>query len=85
MDKILSARVDESIVRRIGRLAQKLHTTKKAVIEAAILSYAEKSEADKGVDIWEETFGTWKRRESPEETVKQARQAFRESMKRYER
>ena len=84
MDKILSARVDESIIRRIGRMAQKLHTTKKAVIEAAILSYAEKAETEKGIDIWEETLGAWKRREPPEETIKQARQAFRESMKRYQ-
>ena len=82
MDKILSARVDESIVRQLGRLAQKLHTTKKAVIEAAILSYEEKAETEKGIDIWEETLGAWKRREPPGETVKQVRQAFRESMKR---
>jgi predicted transcriptional regulator len=85
MDKILSARVNESIVRQIGRLAQKLHTTKKAVIEAAILSYAEKSETEKGVDIWEETLGVWQRGESPAEMVKQVRQDFRESMKRYQR
>ena len=85
MDKIFSARLDESIVRRISRLAQKLHTTKKAVIEAAILSYAEKSDLEKGADIWEETLGAWKRDESPEETVKQVRQAFRESMRRYQR
>jgi predicted transcriptional regulator len=85
MDKILSARVDESIVRRIGRLAQRLHTTKKAVIEAAILSYAEKSETEKDGDIWEETLGAWKRRESPGESVKQVRQIFQKSMKRYQR
>jgi len=85
MDKILSARVDESIVRRIGRLAQKLHTTRKAVIESAILAYEENSETDKKTDFWEETLGAWKRRESPGETVKQARQTFRESMKRYQR
>ncbi len=29
MDKILSARVDESIINRIGNLANQLHTTKK--------------------------------------------------------
>ena len=70
--------MDESIVRRLGRLAQKLHTTKKA----AILSYEEKAETEKGIDIWEETHGAWKRREPPGETVKQVRQTFRESMKR---
>jgi predicted transcriptional regulator len=85
MDKILSARVDEAIVQQLGRLAQKLHTTKKAVIEAAILAYAEKAETEKDIDIWEETLGAWKRPEPPAETFKQVRFAFRESMKRYQR
>jgi hypothetical protein len=85
MDKILSARVDEAIIRRIGRMAQELHTTKKAVIEEAILSYAEKAGTKLGLDIFEETLGAWKRPESPAETVKQVRQTFRESMKRHQR
>jgi predicted transcriptional regulator len=38
MDKILSARVDETTIRKIGLLAQKLKKTKKAVIEEAIRS-----------------------------------------------
>jgi predicted transcriptional regulator len=36
MDKILSARVDESVVNRIGSLARRLHTSKKKSIESAI-------------------------------------------------
>lgn len=85
MDKIFSARVDESIIRQIGYVAQKLHTTKKAVIEAAILAYAEKTEIGGKVDILEETFGAWKRRGSPEETVKKARKIFHDAMKRHQR
>lgn len=85
MDKIFSARVDEGTVRRISRLAQKLHTTKKAVIEAAVRSYAEQSSLEQDSDIWEETHGAWERQESPGATVKQVRQAFRESMRRYQR
>jgi predicted transcriptional regulator len=85
MDKILSARVDEAIIRQIGRMAQKLHTTKKAVIEAAILYYVEKDKTKQPFDIFEETLGAWKRPEPPGETVKQVRQVFQESMKRHQR
>ncbi|MEA2040697.1 MAG: ribbon-helix-helix protein, CopG family [Thermodesulfobacteriota bacterium] len=42
MDKVLSARVDESVLSRISVLARELHTTKKQVIEGAINLYAEK-------------------------------------------
>jgi predicted transcriptional regulator len=36
MDKILSARVDESVANRIGLLARRLRTSKKKIIESAI-------------------------------------------------
>ena len=85
MDKIFSARVDESIIRQIGHVAQKLHTTKKAVIEAAILAYAEKTEIGGKVDILKETFGAWERQETSGETVQKARKVFREAMKRHQR
>ncbi|MEW6185025.1 MAG: hypothetical protein AB1585_04705, partial [Thermodesulfobacteriota bacterium] len=81
MDKIFSARVDESIIRQIGHVAQKLHTTKKAVVEAAILAYAEKTGIGGKADLLEETFGAWKRPESSGETVQKARNVFREAMK----
>ncbi len=51
MDKILSARVDKSVIRPIGVLARHLKTTKKAIIEAAILSYADKIETEKKIDL----------------------------------
>ncbi len=85
MDKILSARVDETIIRRIGVLAQELDTTKKAVIEAAILSYADKIEAEKKIDVLEKTPGAWKRKESAEEDIEHARRTFRKSMERHQR
>lgn len=40
MDKILSARVDESVVNRIGSLARRLQTSEKKIIESAIERYA---------------------------------------------
>ena len=44
MDKILSVRVDEATVRRIGSLARRLHTSKKKIIECAIDMYVSKIE-----------------------------------------
>jgi hypothetical protein len=83
MDKILSARVDEAVLRRIGMLAQRLGTSKKAVIEAAIREYAERIEPEHGIDVLAETHGAWKRGEPPARTAQRARQAFRDSMRRH--
>ena len=85
MDKILSTRVDEAVVRRIDALARQLGTTKKAVIEGAIQFYAEKIEKERNTDVLEQTLGAWQREESPDETIEQAREAFRHSMRRYPR
>lgn len=83
MDKILSARVDEAVIQRIGALARQLGTTKKTVIESAVRSFAEKIEKEGDTDVLEQTFGVWDRKESPQTTVKEARKAFRASMRRY--
>ena len=65
-------------------LAQQLKTTKKTVIEAAILSYAKKIEAEKKFDVLQHTLGAWHRRERTEETVKYIRDEFRKSMERHQ-
>ena len=85
MDRILSARVDESIVQQIGVLAEELRISKKAVIENAICLYADKVECDKSVDPLDRTFGAWKRRETPETIVRSSRKVFAESMERHRR
>jgi hypothetical protein len=82
VDKVLSARVDESVLRRIGSLAQRLHTSKKRVIENAVQMYAENVDQEQGSDVFRETFGTWRRKESADEIVVEARRAFRESVTR---
>ena len=82
MDKILSARIDEAVAERIGGLARQLRTSKKSVIERAVALLAAKVEADAGSDVFEQTSGVWKRRESPGRTVRRARDTFRESMER---
>ena len=83
MDKVLSARVDESVIGRIGVLARELHTTKKSIIEGAINLFAEKVEKEHNVDILNITCGAWSRGESPDSTVSTARKAFRNSMTRH--
>ena len=85
MDKILSARVDESVIQRIGSLARQLNTTKKKIIEGAIILYAEKIEKETKKGILEQTFGAWQRDESTPETVQKVRTILRDSMKRYQK
>lgn len=85
MDKIMSTRMDEAVIQRIGLLAKKLGTSKKAIIENAVRNYAEKVEADQGVDVLAQTFGSWQRNESEAETVTSIKNAMRKSQERYKR
>ncbi len=83
MDKVLSARVDESVIQQVGLLSRKLHTSKKAVIEAAIRQYSEQSGLKEKIDVFENTCGAWKRSEMPQEDVLISRSAFNQSMERH--
>jgi uncharacterized 2Fe-2S/4Fe-4S cluster protein (DUF4445 family) len=82
MDKVLSARVDESIIKKLNMLSRQLNLTKKAILEGAILLYAEQIAAENKIDILDLTFGSWKRDEAVSDTVKRARKAFQTSMER---
>jgi hypothetical protein len=84
MDKILSARVDEIILNKISFLAQKLHVSKKKVIEGAVQLYAQKMEAAGDISVFTQTNGAWKRKETIEQTVTLAKSAFRKSMERHQ-
>jgi predicted transcriptional regulator len=84
MDKILSARVDESVVNRIGSLARRLRTSKKKIIETAIEVYAAQVDEAQGFDVFEHTCGAWRRKESARGTVVEARKAFQRSMQRHQ-
>ena len=85
MDKIMSTRMDESVIQHIGMLARRLGTSKKAVMENAVRFYSEKIEAEQGVDVLSHTFGSWQRDESTAETVKLIKDATRKSQERYRR
>jgi len=83
MDKILSARVDESIIKQVGLLASELNTTKKAIIEAAIKHYSEQKGLERKINIFDKTCGVWKREETPQESISKARSSFNKSMERH--
>ena len=85
MDKIMSTRMDEAVIRHIGMLAKKLGTSKKAVIENAVRYYAEKIEAEQDFDVLTDTFGSWQRDEGAAETVQTIKDSMRKSQQRYKR
>jgi len=84
MDRVLSARLDESVVDQLTRLARHLKVSKKHVLEKAISRFADTVEADEKVDVLERTFGAWHRKESAAQTVRHARAAFQQSMERHQ-
>jgi predicted transcriptional regulator len=85
MDKIMSARVDEDIIRQIGVLAKQLDTTKKNIIERAVKLFSQKMEKEIETGVFDQTFGTWRRNEKTEVTVRRARKHFQNSALRYQK
>jgi predicted alpha/beta hydrolase len=85
MDKIMSTRMDEAVIRHIGMLAERLGTSKKAVLENAVRYYAEKIEAEQGFDVLTYTFGGWGRNKSAAETASTIKDTMRKSQERYKR
>ncbi len=83
MDKILSARVDESVFQQITLLAAEFNMTKKAIIESAIKQYSAQKGMEKKINVFKKTCGVWKREETPQESIAKARSAFNTSMKRH--
>ena len=84
MDKILSTRVDESVVNRIGSLARRLRTSKKKIIETAIERYATQVDGEQNFDVFEHTCGAWGRPEAARETVAKVRKTFQRSIQRHQ-
>ena len=85
MDKIMSTRIDEAVIRHIGMLAKRLGKSKKAVLEDAVRCYLEKIEEEQGFDVLTHTFGSWQRDESAAETVDTIKDAMRKSQERHKR
>jgi len=85
MDKIMSTRIDEAVIRHIGMLAERLGTSKKAVIEDAVRHYLKRIEEEEGFDLLSHTFGSWERSEPAAETVRAIKDTMRTSQERYKR
>ena len=85
MDKIMSTRIDEAVIRHIGMLAKRLGTSKKAVLENAVRCYVEKIEMEQGFDVLTDTFGCWQRDKSAAETLRAIKDTMRKSQERYKR
>lgn len=83
MDKVISARIDESAAMKIGALARQLHTSKKEILERAIAAYAAQIDREQESDVFDRTCGAWEREESAEELEKMSKRAFRKSMQKH--
>lgn len=83
VDKILSTRVDESIIHQLNMMTDVLSTTKKAVLEKAILTLMKQVEHEKDITILDITFGAWQRQKNVDETVRHGREFFQKSMTRH--
>ena len=70
MDRVLSVRVDESVIHLLDQLVRRLGGTKKSLVEKAIARFAGEVESETGeLDLFSQTFGAWKRTESVIETI----------------
>jgi len=85
MDKVISSRLDEGVVALVARLAHELKASKKQVLEEAVRQFAARVEDDAAVDVFAQTAGAWRRRESAVRSVEQARRPFREAIRRHHR
>jgi hypothetical protein len=85
MDKVFSTRLDEATLDELNRVTRRLGITKRRFLEEAIRLHAQQSGAAGDADVWAETLGAWRRRESARTTVRRIRQRFRQSFQRHHR
>jgi predicted transcriptional regulator len=83
MDRVMSARIDDSVFNLIERLARERKLTKKRIIEEAIKDYWGKIHTHKDADFFQDSFGAWKRDEPVDTTIRKSKEAFNQSIKRH--
>ena len=76
MQKIFSTRLDEATINEMERATRTLGMSKRQFLEEAIRLRVERVIRDEHGDVWGETLGAWRRRESGATTIRRARQAF---------
>jgi hypothetical protein len=67
----------------MDRVTRRLGLTKKKFLEQAIQSRVEELQTTYGNDVWEETRGAWKRKESPGKIREKVRKVFEASLNRH--
>ena len=85
MDKIFSTRLDEGVVVELERITRRLGVTKKSFLENAIKAHVQRLSAEDEADVWTETSGAWRRRESPQRSVSAIRTVMRKNFNRRHR
>jgi hypothetical protein len=83
MDKIFSARLDESVLSEMDRVVHQQRMTKKKFLEQAIHHMAETLASPEEKDVWALTCGAWKRKESAATIVKQIRSKMQQNYERH--
>jgi predicted transcriptional regulator len=81
--KALSIHLDETVVEELNRVSKHLGITKKQFLEEAIRQQASRAVEGERRDVWAETCGAWRRRESPRTTIRRARRTFEASVARH--
>ena len=81
MDRIFSARLDESALDEMERVTRRLKMTKRKFLEEAIHVRAQQLGEGSG-DVWNDTSGVWRRKEPVEKTIRSAREEFRRNFER---
>jgi hypothetical protein len=85
MQKVFSARLDESVLNEMERATRERRMTKRRFLEEAIRLRAAQLRGEDDRDVWAETLGAWQRNERPETSVRAARRAFQRSITRHHR
>ena len=85
MQKIFSTRLDEATINEMERATRTLGMSKRQFLEEAIRLRVERVSRDQQADVWSETLGAWRRRESGATTIRRARQTFRRTFDRRHR
>lgn len=82
MQKVFSARLDEAVIDEMERVTRKLKMTKRRFLEEAISRQAKDLAGADESDVWSETLGAWRRKETPAATIRRARRSFEKSFTR---
>jgi hypothetical protein len=85
MDRIFSTRLDEATLDELERVTRRLGITKRRFLQEAIHLRARQPDAVGGTDVWAETLGAWRRRESVPATMRRIRAEFDRSFQRHHR